>query len=340
MIDWLSGLNADPLPWLLDESNPAVRQAALRQLLGRPADHADVVAARAAAMASDPIAGILANQQPDGHWAKPGAGYGPKYLGSVWQLVFLDQLGADGADERVRRGCAYLLDWCPTTNGGLGTSSALERRPAPSMVIHCMNGNLLRAYIGFGWLADDRVQQAVDWAAGAITGEGFERYYKSATSGPGFACAANSGLPCAWGAIRAVRGLARMPEGERTPHVKRALEQGAAFLLSRDPAVADYPMGYGNTKPNGSWFKPGFPTGYVASVLDTLEALCDLGHGGDARLAHALEWLLSKQDAQGRWKNQYAYNGKTWVDCEKQGQTSKWVTLRACAVLKTASTCA
>jgi hypothetical protein len=45
-------------------------------------------------------------------------------------------------------------------------------------------------------------------------------------------------------------------------------------------------------------------------------------------------WLLSKQEESGRWRNQYAYNGKTWVDVEKQGQLSKWVTLRACSVLK------
>ena len=32
--------------------------------------------------------------------------------------------------------------------------------------------------------------------------------------------------------------------------------------------------------------------------------------------------------------NEYAYNGKTWVDLERQGQPSKWVTLRACRVLR------
>src|SRR6266568_4791639 len=31
---------------------------------------------------------------------------------------------------------------------------------------------------------------------------------------------------------------------------------------------------------------------------------------------------------------QSASNGKTWVDIDKQGQLSKWVTLRACSVLK------
>jgi hypothetical protein len=105
-------------------------------------------------------------------------------------------------------------------------------------------------------------------------------------------------------------------------------------LLSRNPAVADYPAGWGNTKPNGSWFKLGFPSGSVADVLQNLEVLCELGHGADPRLQPAIAWLLGKQDDRGRWTNQYAYNGKTWIDFEKQGQISKWVTLRTCRVIK------
>lgn len=56
----------------------------------------------------------------------------------------------------------------------------------------------------------------------------------------------------------------------------------------------------------------------------------------DARLTNALAWLESRQDDAGRWVNQYASNGKTWVDVERQGGPSKWVTLRACAVLRAA----
>jgi hypothetical protein len=188
--------------------------------------------------------------------------------------------------------------------------------------------------IGFGFLDDSRVQRAIDWEARAITGDGMERYYASGTSGPGFACAANEKLPCAWGAIKALLALARVPPERRQSHVQRALEAGADFLLSRDPAVADYPMGWGNTQPSRSWFKLSFPSGYVADVLQNLEALCELGFAGDSRLTLALRWLLSRQDRQGRWRNQYAYNRKTWTDFEKQGQPSKFVTLRACGVLK------
>ncbi|MGI5835818.1 MAG: prenyltransferase/squalene oxidase repeat-containing protein [Chloroflexota bacterium] len=334
---WLEALKGDPLPWLLEESNPAVRHAALRLLLDRPDFDPEVIQARKAAMETEPIAAILAAQHPRGYWVKPGPGYGPKYTGTVWQVIFLDQLGADGNHPQVKKACEYVLSYCLTESGGFGCSArAEEKTPPPSVVIHCLHGNLLRALLGFGWLDDERVQRAIDWQANSITGERDIRYYKSSTPGPGFKCAANDKNPCAWGAVKALLALARVPEERREPHVQRAIQRGVEFLLSHDPAGADYPMGYGNQKPNGSWFKPGFPLGYVADVLQILDALCELGQAREPRLQAAIQWLLSLQDDQGRWKNQHAYNGKTWVDFEKQGQPSKWVTLRACRVLKCA----
>ncbi len=335
MKEWLNALNGDPTPWLLEDDTPAVKYMTLRLLLGRPESDREARRARAAAMQADPIAAVLEAQHPEGYWIKPGPGYGPKYRGTVWQVIFLDQSGADGGDRRVRVACEYVLSHTLAESGGFSSSGSSRLSPPPSSaVLHCLNGNLLRAMIGFGWLEDERVQRAIDWQACSITGEDFDRYYQSGTSGPGFCCAANDKLPCAWGAIKALLALARIPPQSRAPHVQRAIKQGAEFLLSRDPARANYPTPRGNTKPSESWFKLGFPSGYVADVLQNLEVLCELGFAQEPRLQPAVEWLLSKQDKLGRWKNQYAYNGKTWVDWEKQGQPSKWVTLRACQVLK------
>jgi hypothetical protein len=255
----------------------------------------------------------------------------------VWQVIFLDQLGADPADERVRRACEYVLAHSQAASGGFGASGVMGTAPPPpSSVIHCLTGNLLRALIGFGWLDDPRLARALDWQAGAITGDGVTRWYASATCGPGFACAANDRLPCAWGAVKAIGGLARVPVERRSPEVSRAIATGIDFLLSRDPAVADYPAGWGNTRPNGSWFKPGFPSWYVTDVLQNLEVLAELGYGRDPRLANAIGWLLGRQDADGRWANQNPSTGKTWIDTERRGAPSKWVTLRACRVLRAA----
>jgi len=326
------------LAWLLEPADPAVRHVALRDLCGRPADDPDTAAAQRAAMAADPIAGILATQHPDGFWEKPGPGYATKYRGTVWQLIFLEQLGADPADERVRAACEYVLGHSQASSGGFGASGRADvGAPPPSSVIHCLNGNLLRSLVRFGWLPDERVARAIEWEAQAITGESVERWYASGTCGPGFRCAANEGLPCAWGAVKALRALAAIPPRDRPALVARAIDEGVAFLLSRDPARADYPMGWGNTRPNRSWFKLGFPSAYVTDVLQVLEVLCELGHREDPRLATALAWLAAKADSGGRFRNEYAYSGKTWIDIDREGEPSKWVTLRALRALTPAA---
>src|SRR5512132_4044894 len=233
---WRGHLRADPLGWLLATDTPGVRAATLQRLLPRPALAPEVRPARAAAMAVDPIRSSLDAQAPAGRRAKLGPGYGPKYRGTVWQLIFLDQLGADPDHPQVVRACEYVLRLCPTACGGFGCSAAkAERPPPPSAVIHCLNGNLLRALIGFGRLDDPRVQAAVEWAARAITGQGVDRWYASGTSGPGFACAANQHQPCAWGALKELGALARVPARRRSPLVRPALDQAVALLFSRDP---------------------------------------------------------------------------------------------------------
>ncbi len=335
MDDWRRALRRDPLPWLLDGSTPAVRHRALVELLDMPADDPEVIRAQADAMSADPIAAILAAQEPEGWWSKPGAGYGPKYTGTVWQVIFLDQLGADPADPRVRAGCEYVLAHARSDSGGFAASGALSNAPPPpSAAIHCLHGNLLRAVIGAGFAVDERVQQAIEWQASAITGVAGHRFYRSGTTGPGFGCVANWGEPCAWGAVKAMSALARVPADRRTESVCDAIEVGVRFLLSRDPLMADYPIGGEGDRPSSSWFKLGFPLGYVADVLQNLGVLCELGRADDARLTPAIHWLLTLQDADGRWRNRYAYNGKTTVDIERQGEPSRWVTLRACRVLK------
>jgi hypothetical protein len=332
-MDWRKPLNDDPLPWLLESDNPSVRYFALTDLLDRPADDPDVVSAKAAINTSRPVKNILDAMYPAGYWVKPGAGYSPKYRSTVWSVIFLDQLGADGNDPRIRAACEYVLSHTQVPNGGFGCSSRVDApHPPNSAVLHCLNGNLLRAMLDFGLGEDECIQRAIEWQARSITGNKFTDYFKSGTTGPGFGCAMNYGQPCAWGAIKALRALTRIPTEQRTPQVKKAIKVGVEFLLSRDPAQADYPTGDGRISAN--WFKLGFPSGYMADVLQNLEVLVELGHKRDKRLRPAIEWLLTQQNARGRWKNQHSYSGTLWVNIESQGSVSKWVTLRACRVLK------
>jgi hypothetical protein len=336
--EWLAKLNGDPLPWLLegDTDNPGVRYFALKDLLGTPTDDAEAIKARKAVMSTGPVPLILEAQDPEGYWVKPGPGYNPKYRSTVWSVSMLAQLGADGSDPRVQKGCWYILDHAIDKNGAFSASAT------QGGAILCLMGNLSAALLDLGLLGDERLRGAIEWMARVVTGESIApqgqkdapvRYLKSATCAPGFCCSANDSKPCAWGAVKVMLAFSKLPAHARTPVIQKAIETGREFLLSGDPAKADYPMGY-STKPSQSWFRFGFPLFYVTDVLQNLEVLTSFGYGADPRLSAAMDLVAGKQDDQGRWKMEYTYKGKTWVDIEQKGKPSKWVTLRALRVLK------
>lgn len=328
-------LSADLLAWLLAHPEPGVRYLALRDLLDLPADDPRLRAERAAAHREGPIAQILAEMNEAGYWMQPGAGYAPKYHGTVWSMVSLAQLGASvDADERVATACAYLLDHA-LAPGGLFSYNG-----APSGNIECLHGNLCWALMELG-CRDARLEGAFDWMARSVTGEGVApnterkapvRYY-SYNCGPNFACGANAGQPCAWGAVKVMLAFSKWPAGQRTPGIERAIEQGIAFLLGADPALAEYPHP-GMDKPSGNWWKFGFPVFYISDLLQNVEALAALGLGHDPRIARSLQLVLDKQDAEGRWPLEYHYGTKTWVSYGRKGRSNPWITLRALRALK------
>ncbi len=334
---WQDQLNGDSLSWLLEPEDPGVRCLALRDLLDRPPDDPQLAEARAAAHRDGPIATILDAMQPEGYWVKPGPGYNPKYRSTVWAIILLAQLGAEiEMDARIALACAYLLDYGMTVNGQFSTSGA------PSGTIDCLQGNLCSALAVLG-CDDPRLEAAFDWTARSVTGEGIApasekgaplRYYASGNSGPLFRCGVNEGQPCAWGGVKALLALARLPADRRTPLIQSAIRQGAEYLLDHDSAAANYPYPSYAKAPSGNWWKFGFPVFYVTDILQNAEALVRLGYGADPRLVGALDIIRGKQDEQGRWALEYDYAGKTWVDFGPKKQPNKYVTLRALRVLK------
>ena len=137
----------------------------LTELLGAAPGDAEVVAARRAIMSYGTVPRILAAQVGGGHGEGRDHYYTAKYRGTVWQLIILAALGADGADERVRGGCeAILFHAQDTESGGFAVSRAKKGGGGlHSSVIPCLTGNLVWSLIRLGMLDDPRVQRGVEW---------------------------------------------------------------------------------------------------------------------------------------------------------------------------------
>jgi hypothetical protein len=326
-----------PLDWLLEPDDIGVKYLAMRDLV--KADPGELRAIKKSAHTGGPIAAVLSKMDKEGFWVQPGAGYNPKYKSTVWSVILLAQLGASiDMDERIATACSYILDHSLTANG-VFTANGL-----PSGTLDCLQGNLCYSLLDLG-CTDPRLDKAYDWMARSVTGEGIApmtdkkatlRYYAS-KCGPVFACSGTYRKPCAWGAVDVMLAFSKLPVEKRTPLINNAIKTGVDFLFSKDPAKADYPIGFSpkpSGKPSGNWWKFGFPNFYVSDILQIVEALARLGYGEDPRLANALQLIRDKQDSQGCWILEYDYTGKIWVDFGPKKQPNKWVTLRALRTLE------
>ena len=273
--------------------------------------------------------------EAEGYWVKPGPGYNPKYRSTVWALILLAQLGASAnEDKRIEQGCNYLLDHM--SEGGQFTTTTSG---APSGTVDCLQGNLIWSLMELGY-EDSRMGKACEWMARTVTGEGIApleekdapvRYY-AYKCGPIFACGVNNKLPCAWGGVKVLLALSKLPKEKQTLLVKRAVKQGVDFIFGIDPVTAKYPTRDGS-KPNRAWWRFGFPVFYVTDLLQLAEAMTGLGYGHDQRLENTIRLILEKQNEQGQWLMEYDYPGKTWLDFGEKKQPNEWVTLRALRVL-------
>ena len=303
------------LDWLLEPANPSARAFALRDLMGRTEQDDEVVVAREAIMSSSPVRAILDAQYPDGYWVKPDRGYSPKYKASIWQLIFLADLGASRT-EPIARACEHVMD--AALRPDLGLFSAHKHS---SGVFPCLNGDLLRALYHLGYDHHPTVLAVTEALAQRVLSDGLICVRNGAQIKD-----KGTWQPCAWGCVRVLRGFAAIPVGERSPIVCRAIERGVAFLLSLDLARDHHPLVDGAS---GNWLRFGFPSSYESDLLEALLALAELGVR--AHLPAAVQIVLEKRDASGRWTLERAL--RSWADFGTQGEPNKWITLRALKVL-------
>jgi hypothetical protein len=339
-MSWKNQLRSDCLPWLLESENPDVRYLALRDLLDLSPEDPKLKSARKSAHKEGPIAVILSNMEKEGYWVRPGPGYNPKYRSTVWSIILLAQLGALASeDQRIEQACKYLLDHM--AEGGQFTTSTSG---APSGTVDCLQGNLCGSLMQIGY-DDPRLKKAYEWMARTVTGEGIApledkdaqvRYY-AYKCGPTFACGVNNSLPCAWGGVKVMLAFGKIPVNQRTPLIRKAIQQGTDFFFSIDPSTAKYPTRDKSGKPSRDWWKFGFPVFYITDLLQLAEAFVSLGYGNDRRLSNTLEVIREKQNERGQWLLEFDYTGKTWLDFGRKKEPNKWVTVRALKVLKAIS---
>lgn len=299
--------------WLLASTIPTIRFKTRTALLDESAR--DAAADQVAIMQEGAVPALLAQQLDNGTWVRPVHYYTPKYTSTHWTMLLLAELAVDPQHPQFQRGVEYML----TT-----TAAEVARGLGKSRLdLACLWGNVLR-YVLHGGRADGRVERLIDYVV------------QSVQRGP-CQCQYNSGYACAWGAVRALWGLAAIPPAQRTPAVNAAIAQGITFLLdSYQLVAANYPTP-DNGKVHSLWSKLSFPLFYQVDILFTLRVLAELDALDQPGAQPALQWLAQRRQTNGRWRGSSPYRTRTWPDLGDSEESDRWVSLYAASILKQAA---
>lgn len=309
----------DVTTWLLD-SDPALRWQVLRDLT--EASEAEVADERAR-VARVGWGRALLDRQVDGRWAAgacfPARDWRPPvpvvgdpqaqpWVATMPTLRLLREYGIDPADAEVRAAVAVVREHCRWEYDDLPFFGG-EVEP-------CINGQTVAIGTYFGEDVSDIVTRLVSeqlpdggWNCEAENGSVRSSFHTT---------------------ICVLEGLLGHQQAGGTVDVAQARRHGEEYLLDRhllrrattgelvDPA----------------WTQCSFPTQWHYDVLRGLEYFRSAELEPDPRMSEAIGLLRSKQQPDGRWPLDHTHPGLAWFAMERDGEPSRWITLRALRVLR------
>ena len=295
---------------LLQADTPSIRLLALTKLKALPVNDPQVIQEQKQVDEQEPVISILKEQQPEGFWIWEHSYYTPKYRSSHWSMQLLTELGLSVSLPTLQQGALYMRKRMQPV-----LAKKLDQN-LPGLA--CFWGNFLKYQLYCQQLADPTVQKVVEMLTHEIEADAV--------------CPYNDNLPCAWGLIRSLWGLAAIPAHKRSPEVEHAIQHGLEFILERYSLVkADYPY---KEKIHKSWFSLNFPLFYNTDILFTLRVLQELDALKHPSARQALDWLASKQLKSGWWRGASPARSRTWAFTSGQDTVNHWATLYALSLLK------
>ena len=314
-----SQLKGDPLPWLLQESNPCVRYRTLTELLDRPAEDPEVRGTVEAVPDYPPAAAMLSALGEMEPFPEGTAWSMSLFKKNLGDLDTLHRFGIPGGHPAITRACGHWL--------------AVELFPHPE----CYPMQLIGGLIRYADRDDARLQERIRYV---VANEPFTDGNRPGILRYGYGRGGCTGShSCHLAAVKALWAIVGLPVEKRTPEVDEIIRRGARYLAAHRLYQSSHRSGKVIAK---QFLNLQLPLAMTCDtdILDLLDIATQVGLESDACIADALNMLLSKQNNRGRWRveapsrwtpdtRRLAGHAAT---IEAVGDESKWTTLSALIV--------
>ncbi|MCK4358837.1 MAG: hypothetical protein KAW92_08860, partial [Candidatus Cloacimonetes bacterium] len=241
-MNWKEYISQDTLDWLLEESNPSVRYFTLTNILDRQETDIDIIEAKKQVNEKDPVKKIFSHQNPDGSFltdtmikkygkVRAKSGYLPKYKATIWQAIFLAQLGADKNDERLKKLCKYILDNNYSEKYKTIGSYMQMKGSILFFIMPCYIANMVWVLSKFGFYKDQRIQNSIKWI---LTYQRFDDGdFNTPNEWPyrGKKDRCFGKHSCYVGCTQALKAMTVVPKDKRNEEVDKFITKGIKFIL-------------------------------------------------------------------------------------------------------------
>ena len=266
--------------WLLDSDNPSLRYLTLTEILDRPSDSKEVLAAKKQIPNGLFVKTLLSGQRADG-----GFGVHPyqKWTGAHWRLVSLVELGIPSGFRPAVKGTDLVLKWL------LGEAHVSNVPRIDGRYRRCASqeGNALAVCSRLGLAEDRRVVKLAEslvewqWPDG---GWNCDRIPKADHS------SVNESLSTLWGLVEYQRAT-----GDRG--FLKPIERASEFFLQHHLFRSDHT----GEIINPSMVKLHYPLYWHCDILQELTILSRAGKLDDPRTKEALDILEKRRAPDGLW---------------------------------------
>jgi hypothetical protein len=323
-------LLTNPLPWLLEESDPSIRYLVLRDIIHEKniSHEYDLL------FASPAIANLMKNRTGD--ILGDLKNFDVFYRGSMWCFSEAVARGLDKRTSEIEKTGAFIIQRCQTDSGGF-TFDWKPETPAA-----CITGDMMKYLLVAGFYGAS-MERGIQWILRNQRHDGgwlhcplngycdYLKFVFFNRSGSGIKRDHDKSVSsCFYATIACLMALEMYKTGDDS--VTKSIRSAADFFLRHKlfKTLDDTPI-----RPRYGWNEDfrllGYPVIAQYDILYGLLAVAQAGFLQDSRTGEAFNIIMPKQDKNGKWNLESAKTGMLYGNMRKPpvGKADKWVTLNA-----------